>query len=42
MIIFGDAATATLLNIKDVDNIGEFIFGTDGKGVNDLLFVKLG
>lgn len=30
--IFGDAATATLLNETDIDKIGNFIFGTDGSG----------
>jgi len=39
--IFGDAATASLITIKDANNIGEFIFGTDGKGVKDL-YVKGG
>lgn len=39
--IFGDAATATLLNFKDADNLGEFVFGTDGNGAKDL-YVKGG
>ena len=39
--IFGDAASATLLNFKDVDKLGEFVFGTDGNGAKDL-YVKGG
>jgi len=34
--IFGDGASATLLTINDADNLGEFVFGADGKGVSDL------
>ena len=30
--IFGDAATATLLNETDMSKIGQFVFGTDGSG----------
>ena len=35
--IFGDAATSTLLETVDVDNIGEFVLGTDGKGAPNLI-----
>ena len=34
--IFGDGASATLVTKNDADNLGEFIFGADGKGVKDL------
>ncbi len=39
--IFGDAATATLISYTEIDNIGEFLFGTDGSGF-DKLIVKNG
>ena len=35
--IFGDAATATLLNKEDAADIGDFFFGTDGSGAENLL-----
>lgn len=35
--IFGDAATATYLTEDDAKNIGEFIFGTDGSGAENLI-----
>ena len=34
--IFGDAAVASLITTNDVENIGQFVFGADGKGVKDL------
>ncbi len=39
--IFGDAATATLISFTEEDNIGDFLFGTDGSGY-DKLIVKNG
>ncbi len=39
--IFGDAATATLIVESEEDNIGNFVFGTDGSGY-DKLIVKNG
>lgn len=42
--IFGDAAAATLLTIENSDvkePIGSFVFGTDGRGANNLI-VKTG
>lgn len=39
--IFGDAATATLVTYSDEDEIGSFLFGTDGSG-SDKLIVKNG
>ncbi len=39
--IFGDAATATLISYTEEENIGEFLFGTDGSGF-DKLIVKNG
>jgi 3-oxoacyl-[acyl-carrier-protein] synthase-3 len=39
--IFGDAAAATLISTSDIDQLGEFLFGTDGSG-NDKLIVKNG
>jgi 3-oxoacyl-[acyl-carrier-protein] synthase-3 len=37
--IFGDAAAATLVTAVDADNalIGPFVFGTDGRGANNLI-----
>jgi len=35
--IFGDAATATLINNADCLKIGEFTFGTDGRGKENLI-----
>lgn len=39
--IFGDAAAATLIVFSEEENIGEFLFGTDGSGY-DKLIVKNG
>lgn len=39
--IFGDAAAATLITFSEQENIGEFLFGTDGSGY-DKLIVKNG
>lgn len=39
--IFGDGATATLLEKSEEEGIHEFIFGTDGSGMNNLI-VKRG
>ncbi len=35
--IFGDAATATIVEIDDSESIHEFIFGTDGEGACNLI-----
>jgi len=35
--IFGDAATATIIERSEHGKIGEFIFGTDGGGYNNLI-----
>tara|TARA_B100001778_G_C18564573_1_gene619427 strand:+ start:205 stop:1155 length:951 start_codon:yes stop_codon:yes gene_type:complete len=35
--IFGDAATATILDKEDVNKIGEFDLGTDGEGAENLI-----
>ena len=34
--IFGDAGTATLITYSEDEKIGEFVFGTDGKGFRNL------
>lgn len=39
--IFGDAASATLIAFSEEENIGKFLFGTDGSGY-DKLIVKNG
>lgn len=39
--IFGDAATATIISSAEEDNVGQFLFGTDGSGY-DKLIVKNG
>jgi 3-oxoacyl-[acyl-carrier-protein] synthase III len=39
--IFGDAATATVIEASDSEQIGRFVFGTDGSGA-DKLIVKEG
>jgi len=39
--IFGDAAAATLISFSEEEQIGDFIFGTDGSGY-DKLIVKNG
>lgn len=41
MSIFGDAASATLVSTEGFAEIGEFSFGTDGSGFDDLI-VKTG
>ena len=35
--IFGDAATATIIEKSDVEHIGEFVLGTDGSGYKNLI-----
>jgi 3-oxoacyl-[acyl-carrier-protein] synthase-3 len=35
--LFGDAATAILVSKSDVDGILDFVFGTDGRGMNKLI-----
>ncbi|MFT6715749.1 MAG: 3-oxoacyl-[acyl-carrier-protein] synthase-3 [Saprospiraceae bacterium] len=35
--LFGDAATATLVTYSDTDDIGEFLYGTDGSGADKLI-----
>ena len=35
--IFGDAATATIISYSEEDNIGGFLFGTDGGGYDKLI-----
>lgn len=37
MSIFGDAATATLISTSGFLKIGDFVFGTDGQGYNQLI-----
>ncbi|WP_055436224.1 3-oxoacyl-ACP synthase III family protein [Lacinutrix algicola] len=39
--IFGDAATATIIEASDQECVGDFLFGTDGNG-HDKLIVKNG
>lgn len=39
--IFGDAAAATLISLDGIAKIGNFVFGTDGNGANNLI-VKTG
>lgn len=39
--IFGDAATATLLSYSEEEQIGEFEFGTDGRGAKNLMVENL-
>lgn len=41
MSIFGDAASATVVSIDGFLKIGEFVFGTDGGGANELI-IKTG
>lgn len=36
-LLFGDGAAATLITKSDDDCIGEFVFGTDGSGANNLI-----
>jgi 3-oxoacyl-[acyl-carrier-protein] synthase-3 len=40
--IFGDAATATLVTWSEHDQIGEFVFGTDGAGAENLIVKNIG
>lgn len=35
--IFGDAAAATLISYTEEENVGEFLFGTDGSGYDKLI-----
>ena len=35
--VFGDGASATFLTKDDIDGIGEFVLGTDGKGAPNLI-----
>lgn len=35
--IFGDAATATLIDASETQSLGPFLFGTDGEGANTLI-----
>ncbi|WP_303148303.1 3-oxoacyl-ACP synthase III family protein [uncultured Cloacibacillus sp.] len=35
--VFGDGASATYLTADDINNIGEFVLGTDGKGAPNLI-----
>ena len=35
--IFGDAATATIIDKEDLSNLGEFDLGTDGEGAENLI-----
>lgn len=39
--VFGDGAAATLISTEGMAEIGQFVFGTDGEGVNNLI-VKTG
>ena len=41
MSIFGDAASATVVSTEGVAEIGEFVFGTDGGGADELI-IKTG
>lgn len=36
-VIFGDAATATLVGQADLEKLGSFVFGTDGSGAERLI-----
>lgn len=40
--IFGDAATATIIDASDTDKLGEFVFGTDGSGADKLIVAEGG
>lgn len=35
--VFGDGASATLLTENDIERIGQFVLGTDGKGAPNLI-----
>lgn len=35
--IFGDAASASIVSASDTDNILQFVYGTDGSGMNNLI-----
>ena len=40
--IFGDGATATLVDIEDANSLGNFVFGTDGEGAFNLCVESFG
>jgi len=40
--IFGDGAAATLVEASDEPSLGQFIFGTDGRGANTLMVTEGG
>ncbi len=40
--IFGDAATASLISESENEHIGEFVFGTDGSGAENLMVHNIG
>jgi 3-oxoacyl-[acyl-carrier-protein] synthase-3 len=40
--IFGDGATATLLDIDDANSLGNFVFGTNGEGAFNLCVESFG
>jgi len=40
--IFGDAATATLITRSEVEHLGEFVLGTDGRGAQNLMVRNIG
>ncbi len=40
--IFGDGATASLIEYSESEGIHEFVFGTDGSGMNNLIVKKGG
>lgn len=42
MSIFGDAATATIVSVEGLIGIGDFQFGTDGRGADKLIVGTLG
>jgi len=41
-VIFGDGAAATLLDRGDAERLGEFVFGTDGSGAENLCMKSSG
>jgi len=40
--IFGDGAAATLVEASEVPSLGQFVFGTDGRGANTLMVTEGG
>jgi 3-oxoacyl-[acyl-carrier-protein] synthase III len=40
--IFGDGAAATLVEASDEPSLGQFVFGTDGRGANTLIVTEGG